>query len=120
MNAVAILHHFAKVRKAWQNRVTIAFLLSSVTSGLCTSPAGQQAANATAASKRPDSLKETTPVTAKDFFNTGTRRLQAGKLKEAEALLETALSKQVQGLQPGTLYNLGHIRYTQGIEELKR
>src|ERR1041385_2693899 len=60
------------------------------------------------------------PVTARDFFNAGTERLRAGKLKEAEAFLETALAKQSDSIQPNALYNLGHTRYGEGLEELKK
>jgi Ca-activated chloride channel homolog len=60
------------------------------------------------------------PITARDFFNAGTTKLKEGKLKEAEALLETALAKQSEATQPNALYNLGHIRYSEGIEELKK
>src|SRR5437868_4364285 len=60
------------------------------------------------------------PVSARDFFNAGTDKLNAGKLKEAEAMLETALAKQVEQIRPNALYNLGHIRYSEGIEELKK
>jgi tetratricopeptide (TPR) repeat protein len=64
--------------------------------------------------------KEPVPVTARDFFNAGTRRLREGKLKEAEAFFQAALSKQAETIRPNTLYNLGHIRFAQGIEELKK
>ena len=72
------------------------------------------------AAKGADRKETAAPETAKDFFNAGTRRLREGKLREAEAFLETALARQVQEIQPGALYNLGHIRYAQGIEELKK
>lgn len=60
------------------------------------------------------------PKTAREFFNAGTAKLKEGKLKEAEALLETALAKQSEQIQPNALYNLGHIRYDEGLEELKK
>ena len=68
---------------------------------------------------------QTTPVAAppetpREFFNAGTRQLKAGKLREAEASLETALASQDQRLQPSTLYNLGLVRFGQGAEELKK
>jgi tetratricopeptide (TPR) repeat protein len=59
------------------------------------------------------------PDTPREFFNTGTRQLQAGKLREAEASLESALASQNQRLQPPALYNLGLVRFRQG-EELKK
>jgi hypothetical protein len=35
-------------------------------------------------------------------------------------LLESALASQQESLQPVTLYNLGHVRFGQGLEELKK
>jgi len=71
---------------------------------------------------KPTPKKETAPPpnTAREFFNAGTGKLKEGKWKEAEALLETALAKQSEQIQPNALYNLGHIRYAEGIEELKK
>jgi tetratricopeptide (TPR) repeat protein len=60
------------------------------------------------------------PSTPRDFFNAGTRQLTTGKLREAEASLESALASQNQRLQPPALYNLGLVRFGQGAEELKK
>jgi tetratricopeptide (TPR) repeat protein len=60
------------------------------------------------------------PATPREFLNAGTRQLSAGKLREAEASLETALNSQREGIQPPALYNLGLVRFGQGIEELKK
>lgn len=60
------------------------------------------------------------PETPREYFNAGTRKLQDGKLRDAEALLETALGAQAEGLQPASLYNLGHVRFAQGVEDLKK
>ena len=60
------------------------------------------------------------PSTPREFFNAGTRELLLGKLREAEASLETALASQNPRLQPPALYNLGHVRFRLGIEELKK
>jgi hypothetical protein len=60
------------------------------------------------------------PTTARDEFNAGTRKLRDGKLREAEALLQNALASQIENLQPPALYNLGHVRFMQGVEELKK
>lgn len=60
------------------------------------------------------------PSTPRDFFNAGTQKLKDGKLREAEALFQTALASQMERLQPPTLYNLGHVRFAQGVEELKK
>jgi hypothetical protein len=46
--------------------------------------------------------------------------LSTGKLREAEAYLETALASQNERLQTPALYNLGHVRFDQGVEELKK
>jgi hypothetical protein len=43
-----------------------------------------------------------------------------GKLREAEASLQTALASQIEQLQPPTLYNLGHVRFALGLDELKK
>jgi len=60
------------------------------------------------------------PSTPREFFNAGTERLKAGKLREAEAFLESALASQNDALQPPALYNLGHVRFQEGTEELKK
>jgi len=60
------------------------------------------------------------PSSPRDYFNAGTRKLREGKLKESEALLETALAGQQDPLQPPALYNLGHVRFRTGAEELKK
>jgi len=60
------------------------------------------------------------PSSPREVFNTGTRQLHAGKLREAEASLEAALASQQQHLQPPALYNLGLVRFGQGVEELKK
>jgi Ca-activated chloride channel family protein len=60
------------------------------------------------------------PTTPREFYNTGTEKLTQGKLREAEALLETALASQSTRFQPPALYNLGHVRFGQGVQELKK
>jgi len=60
------------------------------------------------------------PITPRDYFNAGTKLLEAGKLKEAERMLDTAVGAQIESLQPPALYNLGHVRYRLGLEELKK
>lgn len=65
-------------------------------------------------------VAETPFATPRDFFNAGTRKLQQGKLREAEAFLENAVASQSEDLQPPALYNLGHVRFKQGVEELKK
>jgi tetratricopeptide (TPR) repeat protein len=60
------------------------------------------------------------PETPREFYNAGTEQLKAGKLREAEASLETALASQQRTLQPPALYNLGLVRFGQGVEQLKK
>ncbi len=65
-------------------------------------------------------VQEPAPSTPREFFNAGTRKFQENKLKEAEALLEAALASQQERIQSPALFNLGHIRFAQGAEELKK
>ncbi len=60
------------------------------------------------------------PSTPRDFFNAGSQKLREGKLREAEAFLESAVGSQNERFQPPALYNLGHVRFRQGVEELKK
>ncbi len=64
--------------------------------------------------------QEKPSATSRDFFNAGTRRLREGKLREAEASLQAALARQDERVQSASLYNLGHVRFAQGVEELKK
>jgi hypothetical protein len=75
---------------------------------------------AISATNAPAAKPEPPPVSGRDFFNTGTRRLAEGKYNEAETLLQAALAKQDDALQALSLYNLGHVRFAQGAEELKK
>jgi tetratricopeptide (TPR) repeat protein len=72
--------------------------------------------NSVAVAAKPEKL----PTNAREYFNAGTRRLQEGKLREAEAFFQSALVAQNVPLQAPTLHNLGHVRYGQGAEELKK
>jgi Ca-activated chloride channel homolog len=60
------------------------------------------------------------PVTAREKYNAGTRKLAEGKLAEAESLLQSVLQSQDERLRPAALYNLGHVRFAQGAEALKK
>jgi hypothetical protein len=60
------------------------------------------------------------PSTPREFYNAGTKKLSDDKLREAEALLESTLMSQKETLQPLALYNLGHVRFKQGVAELKK
>ncbi len=73
-----------------------------------------------AASPPPPAPEPEPPSTPREFFNAGTQKLKDGKLREAEALFQSALSAQNEGLQPSALYNLGHVRFAQGLEDLKK
>jgi len=58
--------------------------------------------------------------TARGFYNAGTEKLRAGKWNDAEMLLASSLAKQDDRVQPAALFNLGHVRFAQGDEELKK
>jgi tetratricopeptide (TPR) repeat protein len=74
-----------------------------------------------ATSDKPSNSKaESSPATPREYFNAGTRELKAGKLREAEAFFETVLASQQERLQTPALYNLGHVRFAEGVEELKK
>jgi hypothetical protein len=60
------------------------------------------------------------PQTPRDFYNYGTRELRDGKLREAELSLQTAVGSQDEKVQRLALYNLGHVRFKQGAEALKK
>jgi hypothetical protein len=68
----------------------------------------------------PPSPPPAPPSTPREFFNAGTEKLRENKLREAEAFLESAASSQTEPLQPRSLYNLGHVRFGQGIDDLKK
>lgn len=63
---------------------------------------------------------DNSPATPREYFNAGTVKLREGKLREAESLLESALSSQTVRLQPPALYNLGEVRFQEGREDLKK
>ncbi len=67
-----------------------------------------------------NAVPEPAPVSARDFFNVGTRKLKSGNLRDAEPLLQTALAQQDERIRPSALYNLGLVRFKQGAEELKK
>ncbi len=63
---------------------------------------------------------EPIPVTPREKFNLGTRKLAAGKLTDAESLLQSVLQSQDERTRAAALYNLGHVRFAQGAEALKK
>jgi hypothetical protein len=58
-------------------------------------------------------------LSARDFYNEGTRKLQEGKLREAEQWLQNAAGGFDEAVQQSALYNLGYVRFRQGEEALK-
>lgn len=60
-----------------------------------------------------------TPLAPREAYNEGTRRLNEGKLREAETALEVAVVSNDEKWQPLALYNLGHVRFQSGKEALK-
>ncbi len=60
------------------------------------------------------------PESARGCYNAATKKVRAGKWDDAETLLESSLAKQDERVQPAALFNLGEVRFAQGIEELKK
>jgi len=60
------------------------------------------------------------PATARDFYNNGARLLAAKKFTDAEKMFQSALAAQDERVQPPALYDLGHARFGEGGELLKR
>ena len=60
------------------------------------------------------------PATPLKLYNDGTQKLREGKLQEAEACLQGAVASQNEKVQPVALYNLGEVRFRQGVEEKKK
>jgi tetratricopeptide (TPR) repeat protein len=94
---------------------------------LATTPSDAPKTNAPGTATNATSVAQTNapaplraPESPREFFNAGTRQLADGKLREAEAFFETALASQNVRLQPPALYNLGHVRFSQGVAELKK
>jgi tetratricopeptide (TPR) repeat protein len=89
---------------------------------LVAEPSDSGAMSKTAASPTNSAANVTAPApsTPREHFNAGTEQLHAGKFREAEAFLESALASQKDDLRNPTLYNLGHVRFDQGLEELKK
>jgi tetratricopeptide (TPR) repeat protein len=55
---------------------------------------------------------------ARELYNDGARKLAEGKLPEAESYLQSAVASQDDRVQPAALYNLGHARFQEGLNEL--
>jgi tetratricopeptide (TPR) repeat protein len=67
-----------------------------------------------------DSTNAVVPVTARDFYNAGTELLAGKKFADAEKMFESALAAQDERVQPAAIYNLGHARFGDGLELLKK
>ena len=67
-----------------------------------------------------DETNSVAPQTAREFYNAGTKQLAAKKFTDAERSLESALTTQNERVQPAALYNLGHTRFDDGFETLKK
>jgi tetratricopeptide (TPR) repeat protein len=72
------------------------------------------------ATNSPSVTEPTLPTSPREFYDAGTRQLIAGKLPQAEASLATALASQDQQIRPTALYNIGLVRFGQGVEQLKK
>ncbi len=92
---------------------TLLFLAWSVAVVIALGLPGILVRNASGADAEPE---DTSP---RQLYNDGTRQLRAGKLREAEALLQGAVASQDEKTQPQALYNLGHVRFQQGKQALK-
>src|SRR5262245_32588677 len=58
--------------------------------------------------------------TPRELFNEGAKLLQQTNLWRAEYCFERALSSQAEAFRSPSLYNLGHVRFTPGSDELKK
>lgn len=59
------------------------------------------------------------PQTAREQYNSGIAKFREGDLKEAETLLRNAANSGQERILTPALYNLGHVRFSQGKETLK-
>ncbi len=60
------------------------------------------------------------PITARDFYNAGTKLLAGKKFADAERMFQSSLAAQDETVQPPALFNLGHARFADGSELLKK
>ena len=59
------------------------------------------------------------PQTPRELYNNGLNKLREGNLKEAETMLRDAANSGQDRIITPALYNLGHVRFSQGKETLK-
>jgi len=67
-----------------------------------------------------DQTNVVAPATAREFFNAGTKLLAGKQFADAEKMFQSALAAQDDRVQPPALYNLGHTRFADGAELLKK
>ncbi len=97
-----------------------AAIIGLILSDLCVSVAGDTiiVTNGVKPATKPE-VTATAPQTPREFYNAGSRKLGDGKLTEAETFLRTALIGDDEAVQPVALYNLGEVRFAQGLEKLE-
>ena len=61
---------------------------------------------------------EFSELDARELHNLGTRRLAERDVAGAEEALRASLTRDVDALRPGSLHNLGHVRFSRGREAL--
>ena len=57
-------------------------------------------------------------ASARELYNAGTQKLREGKLADAESYLKNAVASQDTRIQPPALYNLGSVRFKDGLYQL--
>ncbi len=67
-----------------------------------------------------DATNAVEPVTARDCYNAGTKLLVGKKFADAEKMFQSALAGQDERVQPLALFNLGHTRFADGSDLLKK
>jgi len=60
------------------------------------------------------------PPNSRDLYNEGTKLLAAKKYADAERMFAAALAVQDDRVQPAAMFNLGHVRFADGMEILKK
>lgn len=60
------------------------------------------------------------PVTARDFYNAGTKLLGGTNFLQAEKMFASSLAQQDERWQPLAMFNLGHVRFADGAAILKK
>jgi len=93
--------------------VTMALSVKSELNAAANSPLNASEQVITKVSAKP-------PKTPRELFNVGTENLRIKHFGEAESYLESVLASQAQQFEPPALYNLGHVRFGQGAEALKK